>query len=474
MVSHPRTSDGPEGTLTTMSSGPLDELLTQWLPGRRWYPAKGRAVTARVVADLALPSRDPVARVAVLVVELAAAGTEPVLVQVPVVTRPVPLDTPGALIGTVGPGGATTYVHDGPQDPAYVTALTDMLAGEARHASPSGWVASRPGPLAVPRGPQPPASRLLSGEQSNTSVIVQPPSGPPVIVKVFRTLQDGDNPDIVLQNALAAAGSARVATPAGALHAAWTGRDGRDHGADLAFASQFLPDAPDAWRTATAAVAAGTPFDDDARDLGAATAEVHRALATELPTEAASPRLLTALAQSLVARCDWAVDATGGLLDGSAAAARQALERVSVLTTAPAWQRIHGDLHLGQVLRPPGQGWVLLDFEGEPLRPLADRQALDNPLRDVASMLRSFDYAGAFAGEDGSPATARWVAATREAFCDGYAAAGGGDPRAHPVLLAALELEKAMYELVYETRNRPDWVRVPLGAVRRLTGAGPH
>lgn len=467
------------------TSAPLESLLAQWLPDRRWYPAKGRAVTLRVVADLPLPSpADGSARVRVLVVDLhpeaAADGTvawadEPVHVQVPLVERRQPLAGPAAgeaLIGTLARPDGPVNLYDGVHDPAYVAALTSALAAPTISRSASGWIESVPGPAApAPAGATPATGRVLSGEQSNTSVIVEPAAGDPLIVKVFRTLQAGENPDVVLQTALAQAGSTRVAPPAGHLRAGWIGHEGQEVVADVVFASGFLAGAPDAWRTATAAVAEGASFDAEARDLGAATAEVHRALATALPSQPATPVLLARLAESLAARVRWAVAAVPGLGPDVGEAALSVMQRVRLVVRAPDWQRIHGDLHLGQVLRPPGRGWVLLDFEGEPLRPLAERVELDTPLRDVAGMLRSFDYAAgrgaAGTGEEAAAARA-WAASARGAFCDGYAEVSGRDPREDAVLLRALELEKALYEVVYETRNRPDWVGVPLTAVRRL------
>ena len=137
---------------------------------------------------------------------------------------------------------------------------------------------------------------------------------------------------------------------------------------------------------------------------------------------------------------------------------------------------MHGDYHLGQVMRTQ-TGWVVLDFEGEPASPLAQRRARSSPLRDVAGMLRSFDYAARHqlfthpvAGPSSSLAAkaADWVRRNSDAFCAGYAAAGGLDPAENSVLLRAMLLDKAVYEVIYEARNRPTWVSIPLESIAEL------
>jgi predicted trehalose synthase len=231
-------------------------------------------------------------------------------------------------------------------------------------------------------------------------------------------------------------------------------------------ASEFLAGAQDAWREAVAAVTAGEDFAERARALGAATARVHAAMAEHLASRDATDEDAAALAEGLAERTEWAIASAPAL--APSADALRALAAGLDLAPLPRMQRVHGDYHLGQVLHVPGRGWVLLDFEGEPLRPLAERTLPDLALRDVAGMLRSFDYAGASAPQVAPEAAAAWVGSARAAFCEGYAEVTGSDPRSAGRLLDSLELDKALYEVVYETRNRPDWLPIPLGAVERL------
>jgi trehalose synthase-fused probable maltokinase len=279
----------------------------------------------------------------------------------------------------------------------------------------------------------------------------------------------------VVQSALATAGSTRVPRSVGYVSGQWpdAGAPGGIAAGHLAFAQEFLPGVEDAWRVAQAAVATGTDFGERARTLGQATAEVHATLAQAMGTREATADDVAALTRSMQARHASACSEVPAL------AAYDSMIHASIeaLSTAtwPALQRIHGDYHLGQVLDAPGRGWVLIDFEGEPLRPLSERTHPGLALRDVAGMLRSFDYA-AGSWEQGNPGSApsagidpqTWASRARQAFLEGYTSMAGRDPRDDAALLNALELDKALYEVVYEARNRPTWLSIPTNAIARI------
>ncbi|NQX03898.1 phosphotransferase [Rathayibacter sp. VKM Ac-2856] len=455
-----------------MSAGLSIDRAAAWVADQRWYASKGRRPELEIRGEWRLERGDGDV-VVHLVIDRA--GSSPVLYQVPVTVRSAPVaGLEDALIESDG----TRFVYDGPRDPLFARALFELIA--------EGGSSDAEGTLGGARAEghrQPGASigafassRILSGEQSNTSIIVQTTAedgsaGTPVIVKVFRALHHGENPDVTVQSALNAAGSTLVPPVIGNVTGEWDDRgepSGRAFG-HLAFAQEFLPGVEDAWRVALEAVAGDDDFTGPARELGLATAQVHSTLAEVMPTEDATPEVVQRMIATMRRRLRIASSEVPVIAED--ADAIDAVFQAAEQAPWPRLQRIHGDYHLGQVLAVPDRGWVLLDFEGEPLRPMHERLLPDIALRDVAGMLRSFDYA-AGAHEQASPGSSRaaWALASRRAFLEGYTEEAGDAVTAHRAVLDAFELDKAIYEAIYEARNRPEWLSIPVTAVQRLVG----
>ena len=479
----------------TDPTGPWPEqqvLLTRlaaWMSERRWFPLKDEqppdGAALRVVADshLAPGVRD-------LVVAVPRAGRDPVLMHVPLV-----LDSPGALERLTGAGEAPgaagfalpdgTALVDGPHHPSFwrAWARAALAAGTTLRPEATTAVVQRAERL-----------RVTTGEQSNTSVILPAPSGAAdaagaedaategLIIKLFRVLAPGRNPDVEVSVALARDGWDQVSSPVAWSTLSFPDPDsGEQASADSAVAAAFIPDAEDGF-----ALFCSLAGSDDgeaggtraravslAADLGVTTAHMHEHLAAAMGT--ADPGSPADLAAALGERASWALGEVPELaraVPDLEARVEAGLDELRGLEELPPATRVHGDYHLGQTLRGSGgQGrWYVLDFEGEPLRPLADRSRPDQPLRDVAGMLRSFDYAAAVGGA----ADPGWLPAVRSAFLDGYRSAApstGAAGHAADVLMGVLELDKALYEAVYEARNRPDWLRIPLSGIRHVLRA---
>src|SRR4029453_5514598 len=308
--------------------------------------------------------------------------------------------------------------------------------------------------------------RLFTGQQSNTSVML----GDTAIIKLFRRLELGHNLDIEVHGALNAADISDVAGLYGWVEGNWV-RGGRQLDADLAMVIEQLTGAVDGWElaldslraeNASARVRVGSGFAPEAEGLGKAVWEIPDALRPRFPTK----KVLGA--RSAMIMMDRLREAAGitPALEPYIPGLLRCFDHLSADTLDT--QRVHGDFHLGQTLHTPA-GWKIIDFEGEPAKTMAERRAPDSVWRDIAGMLRSFDYAAASVP---GPRSAAWAAECRAAFLRGYA--GGGLDGAVAGRPPALEAEQAVYEVVYETRNRPDWVDIPLRAVAALAADAPQ
>jgi maltokinase len=479
----------------------LLRLLAAWLPAQRWFPGRGANLAGiTVVSDVSLQPGEPALRHLIVEAELRSG---PARFQVLVgYRRELPGSLDAALIGYVDDAACYDALHDPELADVLLSGITaQRLADNVRFVHEAGappLTAVEPSTAAEADGSAPALrSRVLSAEQSNTSLVF----GDRAILKMVRRLFPGANPDLEVADALARLGSARVAAPYG-----WIETDLDGEPVLLGVLSQFLAGASDGWTLALASLhrlyarheaygqeyltervrssddrngaaappaAAGLPFTDEARLLGQATAELHADLAEAFGSEDMSRTELTGLTAGMHDKLTEAI-AVVPVLAEYEQRIRSAYDAAAELERPVAVQRIHGDYHLGQVLRA-GQGWVALDFEGEPAVPLAIRRAPAPALRDVAGMLRSFDYAARhqLIGQPGAEPVAepvaavadQWVRQCQAAFCAGYAAGGGRDPDGHGTLLRALTLEKAVYEVVYEYRHRPSWLSIPLDYV---------
>ncbi len=420
----------------------MDPQLTEYLTQQRWYAGRNRELTGAEPA-LVVALRDDVDLVLLDVSYDDGPGERYQLV----LRRLVDGDTAFDAMG----------------DPEVANLLLGLIA-ESATVGPVAF-AAEPGaelPVGAP-------SRVVSAEQSNTSVVF----GEAAILKVFRRVTSGVNPDIELTRVLSRAGSPHVAPLLGTMSL-----EGGPETA-LGMVARFADNAAEGWDMAVASTRdlyaegdlyadeVGGDFAGESERLGQAVAAVHATLAAELGTATALFPVATMLER--LAEVTESVPQVREF--ASAIEARyRALEGQPITV-----QRIHGDLHLGQVLRTP-ETWLLIDFEGEPGQSLEQRRAPDSPLRDVAGVLRSYQYAAFQRLTEGGgndqrrkqlAARAReWADRNRTAFCVGYAEGGGTDADAD--LLTAYELDKAVYEAGYEARHRPHWLDLPLGAIANI------
>jgi maltokinase len=459
----------------------IEDALAAWLGNQRWFAGKGQGLRdLAVVADTELVAGDPEMRHLIVTVSHATSvDYYQVLIGL---RRRLPARLLHAKIGPAG-DGRTAYdaLHDADLTKSLLTGIaTDAELGSLRMRKIPG--------ASFDTGRD---SLVLGSEQSNTSLIY----GDESILKVFRRLSPGPNPDLEVTTALARLGSPQVAEPLGWIETRLEGAP-----THLAILSRYLRLAIDGWTLAATSVRdlyaavseasdrdqndkatdrkaadrvrasdVGGDFAGESRRLGIATAQVHADLAAAFGTDELGADAIGEVTERMYRKLDLAVAAVPELTK-HVDMISDAYSELAKLSGPFPVQRVHGDYHLGQVLRTE-TGWVVLDFEGEPATPLAQRRARSPVLRDVAGMLRSFDYAarhqliGRPEQAALSDAARDWVRRNASAFCVGYAEAGGLDPVANQVLLRALQLDKAVYEVLYEARHRPSWLPIPLDSL---------
>jgi maltokinase len=443
----------------------LAKAILEFLPRQRWFAA-GARLDHVVVADVDILRTEWPALVWAEV-QVGSGDRYQLLVGLRPSGEPAPFlhGHPDLTLGELDTDAGPAFGYDALVDP-------DLAVEVVRHIAPAEPVSW---------------ARLVPGEQSNTSVVLDER----LFLKVFRRLHAGSNPEAEVTRALFERGFRHVAEPV----AEWRRGD-----TDLAVLQRYLAGAVDGWAMALTSLrdlfavhetqpipvisdadleldtvdpsVAGGDFSGDAERLGEMTAELHAAMADAFgraPGDAAQWADTMAERLSRTRHPDLDRDRIGARIDALRA----------VADAGPAI-RVHGDYHLAQVMRTD-EGWHVLDFEGEPARSLAERRRPVSPLKDVAGMLRSLHYASMVAmferdQEHVGEATA-WEERNRTAFLKGYLPAAGAvglAPReraATDVVLAAFEAEKALYELGYEQAHRPDWVRIPVAALRRLAAS---
>jgi len=427
-----------------------ERALIDFITGQRWFGAKTREVIhARTVDTATLREEEP--RLELRLIEVG-------------------FDT----------GTHETYQlltddrFDALADPRNVRELVHMIRGGRNLPAGDGVVEFGTVEGIAGLGQELRDARAIGTEQSNTSIVFDEE----LILKVFRRLEAGVNPELEMLRFLTERGFENIAQLAG-----WYAYAGRPMDATLGILQRFVAGGEDGWELALATV----PTDPQQivqrlRRLGEVTGAMHTLLGGDptdpafCPEEASTESLglLTASVDDEIEAVFLDLPAGVSELEPIRGRGEEARERLRMLTQVGDLGRVirhHGDFHLGQTLWADGD-WTILDFEGEPARALPERRRKRSPLRDVAGLLRSCAYVQSAISLRGGRVPEGWERDAREAFLDGYRSTV--DPRLVPSgssfdrLLAVFELEKAVYELRYELNNRPDWVRIPVAGLARM------
>jgi trehalose synthase-fused probable maltokinase len=428
-----------------------EQQLIEYITEQRWYGSKSRAVSHSQVLDtVVLRSTDP--EYALLLVEIRFDTGAHEIYQLLVASSDGELQL------------------DGLQEAALARELVHAIRSSQTLQGNEGVVEFRPLEGFAGLGREMLSARSVGAEQSNTSIVFDDE----LIMKVFRRLEPGINPELEMLRFLTEHGFANVAALGG-----WYAYSGGPTAATLGILQEFVQGGRDGWELGLEEITSA-PDDFLARlhRLGEVTGEMHSVLASEANDPAFAPEtpsvealgLLTATVDEEISKVFLELpeeEESVAPIVGRGEEVREQLRLLTHAGSAGKAIRTHGDYHLGQTMWA-GDDWVILDFEGEPARSLAERRRKRSPLRDVAGMLRSFAYLSISA--DGSP---EWEEQARATFLAGYFDTVDqtllpSGQAAIERMLAVYELEKAVYELRYEIDNRPDWVAIPVAGIQRL------
>lgn len=443
------------------------EALATWIGAQRWFGSKARDITHFKPVDLIVIADGPPPLTILIVEARTPAGTHE-LYQLPIAIRADAAWSKGVIDRRDG-----LAYYDALADPEQVALLARQFARlePIEHGAAQVRFRWRDGEI-----PRDEPIRPVGVEQTNTSLAFDDR----LMLKAYRRLEAGINPELEMLQFLEAHDFGNIARLEG-----WYEYSGELFDATLGVMQHYVPNARDGWTLALESITSEGPdeFLSLLGDLGVVTGEMHTALGSDPGDPDFAPEEPGAETVALItARIDEEIERVFidlpdipevAPIKGRGEELRDRLMLLSHTGVGGALIRAHGDFHLGQTLLGE-PGWVIIDFEGEPRRPLIERRRKRSPLRDVAGMLRSFAYVVLAARLlSGSQARSGWEAEAREQFLDGYLRAV--DPSLLPAgraaigkLLLMFEMEKALYDLSYELNNRPDWVLVPVAAISRL------
>jgi maltokinase len=449
-----------------------DEALRDWISVQRWYASKSRSITGIEIVESVVLRDEPLLLLSLIQTRFATGTHE--LYQLLLTLQPASQDGAEGVsrtrIATVG----ECEVRDGLADPGQATELLRRIRNGDEIDTDEGSFSFHCADGAIAVADDAPV-RLMGVEQSNSSIVFDER----LVLKAFRKLEPGVNPELEMLRFLTAHEFPNISPLLG-----WYEYEGHALSATLGVVQEFLQGAVGGWELALQNI----PSDperllDRLGSLGRVTAEMHNTLASDASDPAFSPEeashealsLLTATVDEDIERIFVRLpdDERLAPIAGRGQDVRERLAARAQIGVGGRVIRTHGDYHLGQTLATP-ERWVILDFEGEPARPLPERRQKRSPLRDVAGMLRSFAYVtSAVEIQQGQPAPADFEEQAREHFLEQYFATVDATllppgEAAISNLLSIYELEKAIYELQYEVNNRPDWVAIPVAGIARL------